>query len=137
MSGQVAPGADIYPDRWGGLGPLVGWVFRVVARRAGQSARETTVGTDRIRTKTLQRFRHNGPEMEVDRRDLILYAYTVGAVLSGIYVERMLSDFSQPVIVTSGLLVGLPWLVYYRTAVRPRLEGTYWDSKPGAPDEES
>jgi len=75
--------------------------------------------------------------MDFTTRDLILWAYTAGAVVTGIYVDRMLAEFSQPVVISAALVVAVPWLLYYRIAVQPRLDAVENGTQPGAPKEQS
>ena len=54
--------------------------------------------------------------------DVVIFAYTVGVVVTGIFIERTFGGSDEFVVLGIGALVALVWTVYYRYAVGPRLE---------------
>ncbi|MFC6734083.1 MULTISPECIES: hypothetical protein [unclassified Haladaptatus] len=60
--------------------------------------------------------------MDVTRSDFVRYMYTLGAVISGVYVEKLFTDLSPALIVAPAAVVSVFWVFYYNYSIAPRIE---------------
>jgi len=54
--------------------------------------------------------------------DVIMYVYTIGAIFSGVFVERFTNSLGPVALMGSGLLIAAFWVGYYNDSIVPRFE---------------
>lgn len=60
--------------------------------------------------------------MKLDRTVLIHYVFILGAIMTGVYIERIVAPIGNIPVLGGVLLAGLVWLGYYRRSIVPRIE---------------
>lgn len=58
----------------------------------------------------------------ISRSIILRYLFIVGVLVTGILIERTLSELDHAIILIVGLLAALIWLVYYYIALEARFE---------------
>lgn len=70
--------------------------------------------------------------MQFDRTDLIRYFYTVGVLLSGIYLNRVIPGGTLQEVFLIGIFVAIPWALYYKFTVVPKIEMVHETGEGGS-----
>lgn len=71
----------------------------------------------------------------------VVYMYTIGVILTGVYLERTWGALGETEILVVSLAVALGWGAYYYVAIEPRVErlstpGESWRPSDGDDEED-
>lgn len=58
----------------------------------------------------------------------VVYMYTVGVIVTGVYLERTWGEIGETAILVASLAVALGWALYYHVAIKSRVARL---SRPG------
>lgn len=61
-------------------------------------------------------------EAIVSRTNLIQYVYTLGVMVTGVFLSQQLGEFDSPLLWVAVFAVSLGWIVYYHFVIVPRFE---------------
>lgn len=56
------------------------------------------------------------------KQDVVRYVYTVGVMISGVFLAELTGGFERPSFWVALSVLGFGWLVYYDRVLRPRFE---------------
>lgn len=60
--------------------------------------------------------------MAFNRAILLQYLYTLGVVVSGVFVQQGVSQHGRIVVLGVSAVIAAFWILYYRGVVSPRIE---------------
>lgn len=78
-----------------------------------------------------------GTRKVMSRANLVRYVYTLGVMVTGVFLSQRLGGFDVPLLWASLFVVAFGWVGYYHVAIVPRLkdlDGRKQDSPATAAD---
>jgi len=62
--------------------------------------------------------------MRISMTDVAIYVYTLGGIITGIFIQRMFSSETRLAIIAIGALVAVFWTAYFTKVIAPRYSPT-------------
>ncbi|WP_162994078.1 hypothetical protein [Halalkalicoccus subterraneus] len=63
-----------------------------------------------------------GTRKAMSKANLVRYVYTLGVMVTGVFLSQRLGGFDDPLLWVSLFVVAFGWIGYYHVAIVPRFE---------------